>query len=297
MSYRKNDTSSYVITTVSYVFLSLFAVICVLPFLLIIMASITSESEIMRRGFSIWPREFSVAAYKLMVRMPKFIIGSYSVSIMITAVGTTGGLFIVSMTGYVLQRRDFRMRNRIALFMYFTTLFNAGMLPFYLLMVNLLRLKDSYLAVILPLMVSPWLILLMRNYMKSIPYSITESAKIDGASDVCIFLRLILPLAKPGLATIGLFLALGYWNEWYMSILFLSRNVEYRPIPLYLYNLINIGEEIAKVAARANLPMRELPSESLKMATAVVTTLPVIFFYPYAQRYFIRGISIGAVKG
>jgi putative aldouronate transport system permease protein len=251
----------------------------------------------MRRGFSIWPTEFSVAAYKMMVRMPKFIIGSYSVSIMITAIGTTGGLFIVSMTGYVLQRRDFRMRNHIALFIYFTTLFNAGMLPFYLLMVNLLRLKDSYLAVILPLMVSPWLIILMRNYMKSIPYSITESAKIDGASDVGIFLRLILPLAKPGLATIGLFLALGYWNEWYMSILFLSRNVEHRPIPLYLYNLIHIGEEIAKVAAQANLPMRELPSESLKMATAVVTILPVIFFYPYAQRYFIRGISIGAVKG
>jgi putative aldouronate transport system permease protein len=297
MPYSRQDPSSYVVTTVSYVFLSIFAVVCILPFVLIIVASFTSEAEIMRNGYSVWPKTFSTEAYRMMAETPKFILGSYAVSIMITAVGTAGGLLIVSMTGYVLQRRDFRLRNPIALFIYFTTLFNAGMLPFYLLMVNLLRLKDSYLAVILPLMVSPWLIILMRNYMKAIPHSITESAKMDGASDVRIFLELILPLAKPGLATVGLFLALGYWNEWYMSILFLSRNVEYRPLPLYLHNLINLGEEIAKVAAQANIPLRDLPSESLKMATAVVTILPVIFFYPYAQRYFIRGISIGAVKG
>ena len=293
----KQDNSTAILRGCSYVFLGIFAALCLLPFLLMVSASFTSERAIMTNGFSLWPQEFSTFAYRLVFSNPDIIIGSYRVTIMLTLSGTAIGLFLISMCAYALQRPDFHIRNKIALYMYFTTLFSGGLVPFYILMVQYLRLRDNYLAVLLPLLMSPWLIILMRNFLKSIPHSITESAKMDGAGDFMIFIRLILPLATPALATIGLFLALGYWNEWYMSMLFLSRNLRYRPLQLFLYNLVTQADFIRNSAAAQNIPPQDIPLESMKMATAVVATGPVILFYPFIQRYFIRGITIGAVKG
>ena len=171
------------------------------------------------------------------------------------------------------------------------------MIPFYMMITQTLKLKDNYLAVLLPLMMSPFLIILMKNFMKSIPHEITESATIDGAGDFRIFIRIIFPTAKPALATVGLFLALGYWNEWYNSMLFLSSKVTYRPLQLFLYNTINQARYIRDSAAASNIPAVEIPLESMKMATAVVATGPIIFAYPFVQKYFIQGITVGAVKG
>ena len=181
------------------------------------------------------------------------------------------------MAGYALQRKDFPFRNGISFFVYFTSLFQAGLAPYYLLMVQTYHLKDSYLAVLLPLLMSPWLIILMKNFVKSIPHEITESGKIDGAGDFRIFVSLILPMLKPALATIGLFLALGYWNEWYQSSLFLSSNVKIIPLQFNLYRVVN--------------------EETLKMATACLATGPIVLLYPFVQKYFIGGITVGAVKG
>ena len=144
---------------------------------------------------------------------------------------------------------------------------------------------------------SPWLIILMKSFAKSIPHAITESAKIDGAGDFTIFLQLVLPLSKPALATIGLFIALTYWNDWYNAMLFLSPNVKYRPLQLFLYNAVTAAEFIRNSAAGANIPPQDVPAETMKMATAVIATGPVVIFYPFVQKYFIRGITIGAVKG
>ncbi|TLS53836.1 carbohydrate ABC transporter permease [Paenibacillus antri] len=293
----RTDLSGLVVKIVGYLFIGLFSLCCLLPFLLVLGTSFTSESAIKKFGFNFWPREFSTFSYKIVFENPDLIVGSYLVTIAITVVGTSIGLFLVAMTGYALQRQDFEYRNGISFFIYFTTLFTGGLVPFYLLVTQYLDLKDNYLAVLLPGLLSPFLIIMMKAFVKSIPHAITESAKIDGAGDFTIFIRLILPMTTPALATIGLFIALGYWNEWYNAMLFLSPDMKYRPLQLFLYNVITSADFVRNSAAASNVQLRDVPLESMKMATAIVATGPVILFYPFVQRYFIKGITVGAVKG
>ena len=293
----KNDKYTKGVHAFAYIFITIFALACLIPFVLMISASFSSESAITTNGFGILPKEFSLAAYKLIFESPRVLIGSYVVTIIMTAAGTVIGLFIVAMTGYSLQRKDFPFRNGIMFFIYFTTLFSAGLAPSYLWMTKYLSLKDNYLAVFLPLLMSPWLIILMKNFVKSIPYEVTESGKIDGAGDFKIFISLILPMLTPALATIGLFIALGYWNEWYNSMLYLSSSVEFKPLQNYLYGIINQAAALKNSVAGANVSTGPLPAQTLKMATAVLATGPIIFLYLFVQKYFISGITVGAVKG
>ncbi|HHY81877.1 MAG TPA: carbohydrate ABC transporter permease [Clostridiales bacterium] len=291
------DTSSYFVRSFAYAFISLLAFACLIPFLLMIGTSFTNENVVRQYGFNLWPRKFDLLAYRLVFENPNLVIGSYAVTIIMTFFGTAIGLFLISMAGYALQRPDFDYRNTISFYIYFTTLFSGGLVPYYLLIVKVLGLKNNYLAVFLPLLMSPWLIILMKNFTKSIPFAITESAKIDGASDFLIFMKIILPMSKPALATVGLFLALSYWNEWYNSMLFLEANVKYRPLQLFLYNVVNKVEYIRNSAASSNIPPMDIPLETMKMATALVAIGPIMLVYPFIQKYFIRGITIGAVKG
>lgn len=293
----RSDKAGIFVRVFGYLFIGGFATACFMPFLLVLGTSFTAEGSIKKHGFNFWPHEFTTFAYKIVFENPKLIIGSYVVTILITAVGTAIGLFLVAMTGYALQRPDFHYRNGISFLIYFTTLFSGGLVPFYLLISQYLHLKDNYLSVLLPGLLSPFLIIMMKSFIRSIPHAITESAKIDGAGDFTIFLRLILPMATPALATIGLFIGLGYWNEWYNAMLFLSPNMDYRPLQLFLYNVVTSADFIKNSAAASNVPLRDMPLESMKMATAVVATGPVILFYPFVQRYFIQGITVGAVKG
>lgn len=300
-SKRKNkiklDKADRIVRGFAYTFITLFATVCLLPFVLMLSTSFSTESMVTKTGFAIIPKGFTTYAYELLLRDSQQLIGAYAVTIIMTGAGTALGLFIISMTGYALQRKDFPFRNQISFYIYFTTLFSGGLVPFYLLISKYLGLKDNYLAVFLPLLMSPWLIILMKNFIKSIPYEITESGKIDGAGDIKIFVKLILPMLKPALATIGLFIALGYWNEWYNSMLFLSANVEFRPLQYHLYKIINEVQSLRNSVAGSNVPVTLLPLETLKMATAVVATGPIIFLYPFVQKYFIAGITVGAVKG
>ena len=291
------DSSDKIIRGVTYVVVTLFSICCVLPFWLIIASSFSEESAILRTGFTLWPSKFSTYAYSLLFRSPDQMIGAYIVTVGLALVGTLIGLFVVAMTGYALQRQDFPFRNGIMFYIYFTSLFSAGLVPFYLLIVQTLNLRDTYWAILLPLLMSPWLIVLMKNFVKSIPFAITESGKIDGANDFKIFYALILPSLKPALATIGLFLALGYWNEWYYSSLFLTSQVKYRPLQFPLYNVINKVASLKNSIAGSNVVIEDLPSETLKMATAVVATGPIILLYPFVQKYFVAGLTVGAVKG
>ncbi|WP_129785373.1 carbohydrate ABC transporter permease [Promicromonospora panici] len=291
------DRSDYVLRGISYLTVATFATFCALPFILIISASFSSESAIMRDGFGLLPREFTFAAYEYIFRAPRQIIGSYVVTIVMTVAGTAIGLFVIAMTGYALQRKDFPFRNSISFFIYFTTLFSAGLAPTFIWVSRYLELRGSYLAVFLQLLMTPWLIILMKNFVRSVPYEIVESGKIDGAGDFRIFLRLVLPMMKPALATIGLFLALGYWNEWYLSSLYLGSTVEFKPLQYHLYNIINTANALRNSVAGSNVSITELPSNTLKMASAVVATGPIVLAYPFVQRYFVSGITVGAVKG
>ena len=293
----KIDTSDMIIRGGTYVAVSIMALACIFPFLLMIGSSFSTESSIRRSGFALIPPEISTYAYDIIFRSPETLIGSYIVTIGLTVVGTSIGLFIIAMTGYALQRKDFPLRNAISFFIYFTSLFSAGLVPFYLLMVQTYNLRDSYLAILLPLMMSPFLIILMKNFASAIPHEITESGKIDGAGDFHIFIRLIVPMMTPALATVGLFLAISYWNEWYFSSLFLTSHVKYRPLQYQLYRIVNQIEALRNSYAGSVVTLTDLPGETLKMATAVLATGPIILAYPFVQKYFVTGLTIGAVKG
>ncbi|MBQ6587111.1 MAG: carbohydrate ABC transporter permease [Butyrivibrio sp.] len=292
----KLGASDIIIRVFGYVLITFYALACIFPFLIIIGTSFTNEAVIRAEGVQLLPKEFTLKAYEMVVR-GGMIWKSYGLTITLTLCGTVVGLMIIAMTGYALQRKDFPLRNAISFYIYFTSLFSAGLAPYYLLMTQTYKLNDSYLAVFFPLLMSPWLIILMKNFVKAIPHEITESGKIDGAGDMVIFTRLILPMLKPALATIGLFLALGYWNEWYQSSLFLSSRVAVKPLQFQLYKVVNETQALKNSIAGQYITLTDVPTESLKMATAVMATGPIVFLYPFVQKYFIGGITVGAVKG
>jgi putative aldouronate transport system permease protein len=294
--YKKDDGTKIIFNMISYSVVIVAVVLCLLPFVLLLSGSFTSESAISKYGYGILPRELSFEAYSLLFKYPQDIIRAYGVSIFITVVGTVAGLFITSMTAYVLNRKDFKYRNKLAFFFYFTTLFNGGILSTYIFFVRYLHLKNNLLALLLPLIINVFYLIVMRTFISSIPDSISESAKIDGAGDFTIFVRLILPLTKPGLATIGLFYALEYWNDWYNAMLYITDFKMY-PLQYLLYSTLQSSEAISRISSAASVTNVSVPSQSLKLAMAVIATGPIILVYPYVQKYFVKGLTIGAIKG
>lgn len=276
--------------------LVIFALLCLLPFLIVIGSSFTSESYIIKYGYTIIPKEFTLESYKTIFSSPMTIIRSYGVTILVTVVGTVGATFLNTMTGYVLERRDFEWRNGFSFYFFFTTLFSGGLMPWYILCVKYLHLKDTLWALILPGMVSVWNILLVKGFLSGIPYEITESAKIDGAGDFRIFIQIIWPLSTPVVATIGLFTALGYWNDWYHSMLFINDNKLFS-LQYQLYKLINDARALRMIAEESGQVIDTVPIEAMKMALTVVVTGPIVLVYPFVQKYFVRGLTLGSVKG
>ena len=285
-----------VFKAVGYPLIFLFAAVCLIPFLIVIGSSFTAESYIIRNGYSILPKEWSIESYATIFRSPMAIIRAYGVTIFVTIAGTVLSVFLNTMAGYVLQRKDFEWRNKLSFFYFFTTLFSGGLMPWYIMCVKYLHLKDSIWAMILPGIVSVWNILLVKGFMAGIPFEMTESAKIDGAGDFLIFLRLIWPLSKPVIATIGLFTALTYWNDWYNSMLFINNDHLYS-LQYQLYKLLNDARVLRQLASEAGIVVDTVPIESMKMALTVVVTGPIVLLYPFVQRYFIKGLTLGAVKG
>lgn len=285
-----------VFKAVGYPLIFLFAAVCLIPFLIVIGSSFTAESYIIRNGYSILPKEWSIESYATIFRSPMAIIRAYGVTIFVTTAGTVLSVFLNTMAGYVLQRKDFEWRNKLSFFYFFTTLFSGGFMPWYIMCVKYLHLKDSIWAMILPGIVSVWNILLVKGFMAGIPFEMTESAKIDGAGDFSIFLRLIWPLSKPVIATIGLFTALTYWNDWYNSMLFINNDHLYS-LQYQLYKLLNDARVLRQLASEAGIVVDTVPIESMKMALTVVVTGPIVLLYPFVQRYFIKGLTLGAVKG
>jgi len=292
----KRDKYQFLFNSLGFSYILVMCVFCIIPFWLLISGSFTSERYVITNGYSFFPRELSLDAYLLAFGTSVSVLKAYSVSIGVTVTGTFLGLSLMSMTAYVLSKKSFKYRNGFAFYFYFTMLFSGGMVPYYILISSYFKWTNNYLALIVPGLMSPWLLFLLRNFMNSIPDSIGESAKIDGASEYVIFTRLILPLSKPGLATIGLFLGLGYWNDWFNASLFI-RDSKMFPLQYFLQNIIQ-STEFARKSMMSGIPFSvDTPTESLKMATAVIATGPIIFLYPFVQRYFIKGLTVGAVKG
>lgn len=291
---RKKDVALF--NTLGYLFITAFGIICLLPFLLVISGSLTKESAILSRGYGIWPSQFSGEAYSTILKAPMTILNAYAVSISLTLAGSAIGLFLTAMTAFVLNTKDFKYRNRVSFYFYFTTLFSGGLTPYYILMVRYLGVKDTPWALLLPGLISVWYLIIMKTFYKSIPDAVFESAKIDGANHFSMFLRIALPLSKPALATLGLFIALGYWNSWYNAMLFINDQHLF-PLQYFLYRMLNSVQFADSAMRGLKATAISLPKESLKMAMAVIATGPIILVYPFVQKYFIKGMTIGAVKG
>lgn len=297
----KKGKDVILLNIIAYGFTGLLALICLVPFLMVLSGSFSSEAAITQNGFSLLPQDFSLEAYKTVFKDPMVVFRAYGVTIGLTVVGTTLGLLLQTMTAYVLSRRDFEWRNGFSFFFYFTTLFSGGLVPTFVLYTQTLKLRDSYLAMLLPLMFSVYNLLIMKSYISAIPESLVDAAKIDGCGEVRTLFQVVMPLIKPALATVGLFIALAYWNDWYNAMLYIKDTDKY-PLQYFLYQQVNNIETYKKLISNnavssSVVSSMSLPTQTLKMALTIVVTGPIILAFPMVQKYFVQGITIGAVKG
>lgn len=278
----------------------LIACTTILPIILVFMVSITDETTITQNGYSFFPQKISFEAYKYLFLDSITIIRAYGVTIFITVVGTIVGLMLTALLAYPISRRDFPYKNMLTFFVFFTMLFNGGLVPWYLVFTKLIPLKDTIWSLIIPgLLLNGFFVLIMRTFFAtSIPMAIIESAYMDGASESRIFFRIVLPLSTPVLATIGLFNTLGYWNDWFNSLVFLTDSKYYSL--QYLLNKILLNIQFLSQNSRntnASQIMATLPTETVRMAMAIIGIGPIVLAYPFFQKYFVKGLTVGAVKG
>ncbi|MHA6483555.1 carbohydrate ABC transporter permease [Paenibacillus sp. strain BS8-2] len=280
-------------------FLTILCLMVALPFVLVIVISLTSETSLVQNGYQFIPKQWSIEAYRITFAEPDPLIRGYLVTILITVVGTVMSLLLTAMTAYPISRRDFRYNRPITFYIFFTMLFNGGLIPFYILMTQYLHLKNSLFALIVPALLSPFNIMIMKGFLDKIGKEIIESAKVDGAREIRIFFRIILPLSTPALATLGLFIAFGYWNEWYNALLFID-NDRFVPLQLLLVRILTqieflANSPLAQVADK--LAYANFPTMSVRMAMAILAGGPMLIIFPFFQKYFVKGITVGSLKG
>lgn len=263
------------------------------PLLLVISASFSSETAISRYGYSFWPRDFTTYAYRYILSDPGQIVSAYGVTITITLIGTGVGVFVMALLAYPLARHDFFLRRPFSFYVFFTLLFNGGLVPFYILVTQYLHLQDTLLALILPNLAVPWFILLLRTYFAALPRDLLDAAKIDGAGEFRIFFQIVIPLSRPALATVGLFSALLYWNDWYLALLFIN-DPHLFPLQYLLYQISTNITNLQSSPQSFGVPP---PALSAQMAIAVLAVGPIIFVFLFVQKYFVRGITLGGLKG
>ncbi|WP_372662337.1 carbohydrate ABC transporter permease [Cohnella sp.] len=284
----------------THVIFLILTITCLFPFLLLFMSSITDESAIVRNGYSIFPSDFSFDAYTYLWGQSAAMFNAYGVTIIIAVIGTFVGLLISALLAYPLSRKDMPIRGILSFLVFFTLLFNGGLVPTYLIYTEVFHMKNTLMALIIPgLLTNGFFILLIRTFFStSIPVAIIESAYIDGASEFKIFYRMILPLSLPILATIGLMLTINYWNDWFNGLIYVTE-----PKLFSIQNLLNRMLSNIQFLQQSNLGgnnsqmATDLPMNSVRMAMAVIGIVPLICIYPFFQKYFVKGLTIGAVKG
>jgi putative aldouronate transport system permease protein len=269
-----------------------------LPLVIVISASLSNEQALAREGYGLLPRDFSLDAYQFMWQAPDRILRAYAVTVFVTAVGTFLGVLIMSMFAYALSRQSFRWRRPISFLLIFTMLFSGGLVPTYYIITQVLHLKDNILVLILPYLVIPWFIFILRSFFSGLPQEIMEAAKVDGASEWRIFFQMVLPLSTPVLATVGLFMILLYWNDWWLSLLYIT-DPDLFPLQYLLYSVMRNVEFLSSNASTNTGLMAgiQIPSQTLRMAMVVIAMGPIVIAFLLLQKYFIRGILIGSLKG
>ena len=285
-------------STLIYTILTIFGLVCILPFIMVVTGSLSNEQDIAKYGYTLIPRHIDFLSYKVLFANGNVILNAYKVTIIVTAAGSLLSLLINSMMAYAMTSKALKHRKILNVYTLITLLFTGGMVPWYIVCVKYLHLKDNMAALILPYLANAWYIFLLRNYISTIPDAMHESAKIDGAGEYTIFFKIILRLMTPALATVGLFAALRYWNDWWLGLMLIDKT-QLQPLQLLLRTIISNIQFLRSGIGAGELQaaVNQLPSDGIKMAICVITIGPIIFLYPFLQKFFIKGIMIGAVKG
>ena len=281
----------------SYLVVGLFGFICLYPLLLTVVVSLTPEEVINRDGYSLIPHEMTLYTYNyIFIHSGNRIMKSYGVTIAITVIGTFASMLVTCLISYAISLKEMKYRNVIAFICNLTSIVSAGLVPWYVVCTQWYGLSNSLFGLILPPMFSVWNMFLMRTYFRAISPSLYDAAKIDGAGHWTIFFRVALPLSVTALLTVGLMYALSYWNDWWHALMFIDKR-DLFPLQFYLYSIMSNVNAVSsgRVPAGAAANLR-LPAETVKMAVTIITIGPIIFLYPFIQRYFVKGIMMGAVK-
>lgn len=278
-------------------FFIIFSMAIVLPFVILVSISLSNEGDIVEYGYSIFPRHIDFAAYKYIFANPKSILNGYKITIIYSIIATVLNVLIQSMCAYPLSKRKLRGKRGISFYLYFTMLFSGGMVPTYILITQYLHLGDTIWVYIIPTLVSPWNVFMMRTFFSGLPYEIFESMKVDGASEYNIFFKTVLPLSKPVLATIALLTFLGKWNDWNTSMLYINNESLYS-LQYLLQRILQNMDLLKQMQGFSQATSAvEVPSETVRMAMAVIVAGPALVIFPFFQKYFVKGLTVGAVKG
>ena len=285
-----------------HVLLLLFSLLCIIPFIFVIIIAFSSEDSIRQIGYSFTPASWSTEAFAYTFRLGNALWRSYFNSFLITIVGTVLSVSMTILYAYPLYRRDFRFRGFFNFLSFFTMIFGGGLVPTYVICKSVLGLSDNYAALIVPMLFSPFNVIIMRTFLQTtVPPELIEAATIDGSGEYSTLLRIVLPVVKPGIATIALLVSLAYWNEWFLSLLYLNKNMSVMPLQYLLMRMQRNADFLAKnssmLGADASKAAAQLPSQSLKMALVVFIVVPIACAYPFFQRFVIAGLTIGSVKG
>ena len=283
-----------------HICLVLLAACAIIPVWVLVSGSITGEQELILKGYSFFPKSLSADAYKYLFYKASEILRAYGITVLITVVGTSASLLITPLLAYPLSRKDFRARNVFAFLVFFTMLFNGGIVPSYIMWTEIFHMNNTISALILPgLLMNGFHVILMKNYFaQNIPVELIEAAKMDGAGEFRIFYKMVLPLSLQIMPTVGLFVGIGYWNDWTNGLYYITN-----PSLYSLQNLLNrILQDVqflssSTLTQAAGTVNTQMPSVSIRMAISVVGILPIMVLYPFFQKYFVKGIAIGAVKG
>ncbi|WP_026043662.1 carbohydrate ABC transporter permease [Treponema primitia] len=283
-----------------YILLTLISIACLFPILLVFAISISDEATITKYGYEIVPRVLSLRSYEYLLSDFRQIMRGYAVSIAITLIGTVMGTLITAMIAYPLSRKDFHFRKFFTLFVVFTMLFNGGLVPWYLVYVKMLGVKNTIIPLIMPLLLNGFNVIILRTFISAnIHPAVIESAIMDGAGELQIFFKIVLPLSVTGLAAIALLISLNFWNDWYNALLFIDTKKLY-PLQFLMYR-VNISIQVLNTSSfipdAASAAQVRLPNETARMAMGILGIGPIILAYPFLQKYFVRGLTLGSVKG
>ena len=279
-----------------YGILTLISVLWIIPVLFIFSLSVTPETSLSEVGYRLIPKEITFDAYTYIIKNPAQILNSYKISIIVTVIGTVAGLMFTTGIAYAMSRKDFKLGKHITRFVMFAMLFHGGLIPTYIVVTQVLHLGNTLWVLILTMLVSPWNIFLMKSFLSSIPTELLEASFIDGATEYQTYFKVVLPLAKPGLATVGLLILFSYWNDWYQAMLYID-NMDLVPLQLLLYKIISNIQFVLQKSFYLASEGGSFPTIAARMATCVIAIAPMLLAFPFFQKYLAKGLTLGSVKG